>query len=132
MILSLVKVMIAQGHDPAQHLWVHCVDVNRLAALMCYIQLSLWNVPAEVVVGNTLTLETREVWHTPAHYMGYWASRLARRDAEKGQGDAPPDPKDAAQDDPSPVAPPDKPEPSEGSAPSFDVRLPPKQLDFGF
>lgn len=45
---------------------VLAVDVDRTAALMAYIQLSLWNVPATVVVGNSLTLEEREVWLTPA------------------------------------------------------------------
>jgi hypothetical protein len=82
MVLAFVKVMISHGHDPAKRVWVHCQDVDRTAALMCYLQLSLWNVPARVVVGNTLSMEVREVFHTPAHYMGCWDSRLQRRDAE--------------------------------------------------
>ena len=80
MVLSLVKVMIEAGHNPADKLWVQCIDVDRLAALMCYIQLTLWHVPAQVVVGNTLTLEMREVWYTPAHHLGFWDARLQRRD----------------------------------------------------
>lgn len=79
MVLALVKVMIEAGHNPADTLWVQCIDVDRLAALMCYIQLTLWHVPAQVVVGNTLTLETREVWHTPAHHLGFWDVRLKRK-----------------------------------------------------
>ena len=127
MILSLVKVLIEEGHDPAGRLWAHCVDVNRLAALMCYVQLSLWNVPAEIVVGNSLTLETREVWHTPAHHLGFWGARLARRDAQAGQGGASPAP--AKQETPPT---PSQSEPTEDSAPSFDVQLPGQQMDFGF
>jgi type I restriction-modification system DNA methylase subunit len=76
MVLAFVKVMLSHGHNPAHKLWVQCVDIDRLAALMCYVQLSLWNVPAQVVVGNSLTLETREVFYTPAHYMGAWDMRL--------------------------------------------------------
>ena len=76
MVLAFVKVMLSQGHNPARKLWVQCVDIDRLAALMCYVQLSLWHVPAQVVVGNSLTLETREVFYTPAHYMGAWDIRL--------------------------------------------------------
>ncbi|MBM1691599.1 N-6 DNA methylase [Sulfitobacter geojensis] len=78
MILALVKVMIAQGYNPSQHLWVQCIDVDRMAALMCYTQLSLWNVPAEIIVGNTLSWDIREVWYTPAHHMGLWKYRLHR------------------------------------------------------
>ena len=43
---------------------------------MAYIQLSLWNIPAEVIVGNTLTMELREYWRTPAHYLYDWDARL--------------------------------------------------------
>ena len=81
MILALVKVMTQAGHDPSRKLWVQAIDVERLAALMCYIQLSLWNVPAEVIVGNTLSWDIREVWYTPAHHLGMWKYRL-RRDSE--------------------------------------------------
>jgi hypothetical protein len=84
MILALVKVMITAGHNPADKLWVQCIDVDRMAALMCYIQLSLWNVPAEIIVGNTLSWDIREVWYTPAHHMGLWKYRLLR-DRENGE-----------------------------------------------
>ena len=79
MILALVKVMTQAGHDPARKLWVQAIDVDRMAALMCYIQLSLWNVPAEVIVGNTLSWDIREVWYTPAHHLGMWKYRLSRK-----------------------------------------------------
>lgn len=82
MVLAFVKVMLAHGHNPAHKLWVQCIDIDRLASLMCYVQLSLWHVPAQVVVGNSLTLETREVFYTPAHYMGLWDMRLNLRKSE--------------------------------------------------
>lgn len=96
MILALVKVMITAGHNPAEKLWVQAIDVDRMAALMCYIQLSLWNVPAEVIVGNTLSWDIREVWYTPAHHLGLWKYRLHRKEgstevapAPKGQAPEP-------------------------------------------
>jgi len=76
MVLAVVKTLIGAGYDPARALWVQAWDIDRLAALMAYVQLSLWNVPAEIVVGNTLSLEVREVWHTPAHHLGFWSTRL--------------------------------------------------------
>lgn len=83
MVLAFVKVMLSHGHDPAKRLWVQCQDVDRTAALMCYVQLSLWNVPAVVIVGNTLAMEVREAFYTPAHYLGFWGARLRRRDDEE-------------------------------------------------
>lgn len=83
MVLAFVKVMLSHGHNPAERMWAHCQDVDRLAALMCYLQLSLWHVPAVVVVGNTLAHEAREVFYTPAHYLGFWDSKLRRRHEEE-------------------------------------------------
>ncbi len=82
MVLAFVNILIREGHNPMYKMWVQCIDIDRLAALMCYLQLSLWNVPAEVVVGNALTLETREVFYTPAHRLGFWESRLKVRQVE--------------------------------------------------
>jgi hypothetical protein len=87
MVLAFVKVMLSHGHDPSKRLWVQCQDVDRAAALMCYLQLSLWHVPAVVIVGNTLALEVREAFYTPAHYLGFWGVRLrnhGRQEAEEG------------------------------------------------
>lgn len=83
MVLAFVKQMQQSGHNPAQHLWVQAIDVDRLAALMCYVQLSLWHVPAEIIVGNTLSLEIREVWHTPAHILGNWTYKIRKRAEEQ-------------------------------------------------
>ncbi len=81
MILAFTKVLIEAGHNPAEKMWAQCQDIDRTAALMCYLQLSLWNIPGVVVVGNTLTMETREVFYTPAHYLYRWDDRLAIRRA---------------------------------------------------
>jgi len=118
-------VMTEQGYDPAQRLWVQCVDIDRLSALMCYTQLSLWNVPAEVIVGNSLSLQTREVWHTPAHYSGFWSRRLARHAKQSVETSA-------QAEQVTPLSEPTSTETPEDSAPSFDVQLPGKQMDFGF
>lgn len=79
MVLAFVKVMIEAELNPARAMWVQCQDIDRVAALMCYLQLSLWNIPGVVIVGNTLAMEAREVFYTPAHRMGFWEMKLARR-----------------------------------------------------
>lgn len=117
MVLAFVKVMLKRGHNPAERLWVQCIDIDRLAALMCYVQLSLWNVPAEVVVGNALSLDIREVWHTPQHLLGLWEYRLNATAQE-----APETPEDA-----SPQV-----EPSEITKSVGELPTKPIQFDFGF
>ena len=81
MILSLFKEVRARGFNPQQCLWVQAIDVDRLSALMCYVQMTLWHIPGEVIVGNALTLEVREVWKTPAHHLGLWNIKLRQHRA---------------------------------------------------
>lgn len=76
MVLAFAKMMIANGHNPAVKLWVQCTDLDRVAAMMCYLQLSLWNIPAQIIVGNTLSMEYREQYFTPAHYTNGWDEKL--------------------------------------------------------
>lgn len=76
MILAFVKEVLALGYNPAETLWVQATDISRTASMMCYLQLSLWNVPAQVIVGDSLSLELHELWHTPAHVWFDWESKL--------------------------------------------------------
>ncbi len=76
MVLAFVKVMIGHDNNPAEKLWVQCIDIDRVAAMMCYIQLSLWNVPAQIIVGNTLSMKLREQYFTPAHYLFAWDDKM--------------------------------------------------------
>lgn len=66
LILAYVNQLIKAGINPVEKMLVHAQDIDRVAALMCYIQLSLWNVPARIVVGDTLLNESREYFLTPA------------------------------------------------------------------
>lgn len=79
MVLAFVNEMLKKGLDPAEKICCQCIDIDRLAGLMCYLQLSLWNVPAEIVIGNTLSMEFREVYYTPAYYLYDWKTRLRIR-----------------------------------------------------
>lgn len=69
-LMSAVKMTINAGHNPMHKLWMQGIDIDRTVALMCFVQLTLWNTPAQICVGDSLALEIREVWHTPAHRLG--------------------------------------------------------------
>ena len=77
MVLAFAKVMIDSAQNPAEKLWVQCIDIERMVALMCYVQLSLWNIPAHVVVGDALSQDFNEGFYTPAYYLFGWPNRLA-------------------------------------------------------
>jgi len=75
--IALAEAMHQAGHNYQRCLHVTAQDVDARAAHMAYIQLSLLHVPAVVIVGNTLAMECREQWFTPAHVMGGWSRKLA-------------------------------------------------------
>jgi hypothetical protein len=73
------------GLNYQQQLHMTGIDIDECAVHMAYTQLSLLHNPAALYVGNTLTMEMREVWHTPAHMMGGWNFKLMREHAQ-GRG----------------------------------------------
>jgi type I restriction-modification system DNA methylase subunit len=83
MVLAFIKIMQEHNHNPIDKVWVQCTDIDRISGLMCYLQLSLWNVPAEIMIRNTLSMEIREVYYTPAYYLGNWGARL--RDSKQSE-----------------------------------------------
>ncbi|WP_205921948.1 class I SAM-dependent methyltransferase [Rhizobium leguminosarum] len=76
-IIALAEAIKDLGINYQQHLHVTAIDVDPRAVHMAYIQFSLMHIPAQVIVGDTLRLEFREDWFTPAHIMGFWSGRLA-------------------------------------------------------
>jgi len=81
-VIALAQTMRAQGINYQQRLHVTAVDIDARVAHMAYIQFSLLHIPAVVIVGNSLSLEMRDHWYTPAHIMGGWSAKLARCDTE--------------------------------------------------
>ncbi|WP_339803138.1 N-6 DNA methylase [Saezia sanguinis] len=77
MILAVFAELLKQNYLPFYRMWVQAIDVNHVAASMCYIQLSLCGIPGEVIYGNALTTEIRRVLKTPTHYLFDWGQRLS-------------------------------------------------------
>ncbi|QIO64801.1 N-6 DNA methylase [Rhizobium leguminosarum] len=91
-IIALAEAIKDLGINYQQHLHVTAIDVDPRAVHMAYIQFSLMHIPAQVIVGDTLRLEFREDWFTPAHVMGFWSGRLAADRAEELASAPPPPP----------------------------------------
>lgn len=66
MVLAVADVVDARGLDASRHLRVLAVDVSDSARRLAYVQLACRGVPAAVVHGSSLTLETFSEEVTPA------------------------------------------------------------------
>lgn len=76
MIVAYAEYLLESGFNPSEHMFGSCIDIDPIAADMAFIQLSLLGIPAEVVTGNTLTMQLNRVRYTPVYYINNFEKRL--------------------------------------------------------
>ncbi|HID3974801.1 TPA: N-6 DNA methylase [Enterobacter cloacae] len=76
MIVAYAEILLEAGYNPSEQMFGSCIDIDPIAADMAFIQLSLLGIPAEVVTGNTLTMQLHRVRYTPVYYMNNFEKRL--------------------------------------------------------
>lgn len=64
MVLCAAEVFKSQN-VPLRHLQTICIDVNAQACDMCYLNCTLWGIPAMVIHGNTLSAKGFKGWVNP-------------------------------------------------------------------
>ena len=90
-IIALFDHYRKQQVNANRRVFVVAQDIDSMCAHMCYVQLTLLDIPAQVIIGNTLTLEAREVFNTPAAYLYGWNHRLkAKNDYQQVTPEAKP------------------------------------------
>lgn len=66
LILGAMNALYKLGYNPNSHALIIANDVDERCVHMCYLQLSLYGIPAIVLQQNTLSLETfGKPWFTP-------------------------------------------------------------------
>ncbi len=75
MIVAMAEAMLEAGFNPQKQMVAYCVDIDPVAAMMCYIQLSLMGIPAIVATGNSLTVDIKREMATPMFVLGHWHHR---------------------------------------------------------
>jgi type I restriction-modification system DNA methylase subunit len=75
-ILALAQAMADAGFNFQRQLHVTAIDIDITCVAMAYIQFSLHYIPAIVIHGDTLKLEERSHWFTPAHILDGWSFKL--------------------------------------------------------
>ena len=80
-VLALADAMLEAGYDYQRQLHVTAIDIDATCCHMSYIQFALHYIPAIIVHGDTLRMEERAHWLTPAHVLGGWEWKLRRQEA---------------------------------------------------
>ncbi|MBX3490851.1 N-6 DNA methylase [Parvibaculum sp.] len=66
MIIAFSEVMKSRGFSPATHLWFTAVDIDPFCFHLCYVQLALLDICADVYLGDSIANRFQEVASTPA------------------------------------------------------------------
>jgi hypothetical protein len=112
LLIEAANELYELGYDPTQVMRVHATDISRDGFNMAYLQLSLLNIPAVVVHGDTLQMEIWESRPTP----------MLAVMIRKGQGGP-------SKVTPAPPAPVSMTAPTQNPP---DIRIPGAQLGFHF
>ena len=75
MIIGLRQAMLEGNFNPSAQMLVTCIDIDSLCCNMTYIQLSLLGIAANIVHGDTLSLETHRSLFTPTYFLNDWERR---------------------------------------------------------
>lgn len=82
LLIAFANECRTQGVNYQEHIMFVGQDIDYVAAMMSYIQLSLLGCPGYVIVGDTLAtpptepLTNQNVWYTPMYYRDIWQWRL--------------------------------------------------------
>jgi len=84
MILGFATAMKKNGYNYNRQMVIRATDIDIKCVHMCYLQLSLYGIPAVIIHGNSFAFQEWSRWHTPVFMMDGWPMRLmAAEDAAK-------------------------------------------------
>lgn len=69
MVIARADALLQQGVNYQEVMEVQAIDIDSLCVDMTYIHLTLLHISAEVIHGNSLSLEVFRTWYTPAYIM---------------------------------------------------------------
>lgn len=91
MLIAFANTIKRHGVNYQEKVLFVAQDIDRTAAMMCYIQLSLLGCPAVVIIGDTLAKPMfhpdNEVWYTPFYHLNRW--RFTQRAGEEEGAEEP-------------------------------------------
>jgi len=78
LVLGLAAAMAETNHNYQRQMCVTACDIDIKCVHMAYLQFSLYGIPAVIIHGNSLTMETWSTWYTPMYMVDMWAIKERR------------------------------------------------------
>ena len=75
-IIAYAETMKNHNINFQQKLFVEAIDIDELCFQMAYLQLSLYGIPAKVMLGDTLAYKFSQIIYTPMFFINGFSWRL--------------------------------------------------------
>ncbi len=84
MIIAFAETMKNNNYNYQKQLFVEVIDIDEMCFMMSYIQLSLYGIPARVMLGDSLAWKFQRVLYTSLYFVnGFeWKLKLLKEQAE--------------------------------------------------
>ncbi len=66
MIVAMADVMKSEGYHPSVHLIAVAQDIDRMCVNMTYLNCAIYDIPATIILGDTIAMEENMSMETPA------------------------------------------------------------------
>ena len=85
MVIACDEVITEAKIKSSEIMFVQTQDIDHVCFMMTYIQLSALDIPARVVLGDTLAMQENKVLFTPAFIRENWMKKLENKEPVNNQ-----------------------------------------------
>ena len=79
MIIAFAETMKNRGYNYQSQLFVEVIDIDEMCFMMAYIQLSLYGIPARIMLGDSLAWKFTKVLYTPFYFVNGFERKLRQQ-----------------------------------------------------
>lgn len=79
MIIAFAETMKNNNYNYQKQLFVEVIDIDEMCFMMSYIQLSLYGIPARVMLGDSLAWKFQRVFYTPLYFVNNFEWKLKQK-----------------------------------------------------
>lgn len=78
MIIAYAETLKEKGYNYQHQLYVEAIDIDEICFMMTYIQLSLYGIPAKVLLGDSLAIKYFQFYYTPFYFLSNFEFKLEK------------------------------------------------------
>ena len=83
MVIAYAETMKKHDINFQERLFVEAIDIDEMCFQMAYLQLSLYGIPARVLLGDTIAYKFSKMLYTPMYFINGFSWKLKEKEQAK-------------------------------------------------